>query len=113
MDSDRLGRLIDQHAAAIELYARQWCDAAEDVVQEAFLKLAQQNHPPENPAAWLFRAVRNRAINAGIAARRRRRHESDAATGWFQSTPESPHSDSLDPASTRPSLSGCRWSIGK
>ena len=31
MDSDRLGRLIDQHAEALELYARQWTDAAEDV----------------------------------------------------------------------------------
>ncbi len=104
MDSNRLGRLIDQHAAALELYARQWCDAAEDVVQEAFLKLAQQSDPPENPAAWLFRAVRNGAINAGIAARRRRRHESDAAAGWFQSTPESPHADSLDPAGAEAEL---------
>ena len=40
MDSDLLGRLLDQHAAALTLYARQWCDTPEDVVQEAFLKLA-------------------------------------------------------------------------
>ena len=46
MDSDQLGRLIDQHAAALELYARQWSDAAEDVVQVAFLKLAQQGRSP-------------------------------------------------------------------
>jgi RNA polymerase sigma-70 factor (ECF subfamily) len=87
MDPDRLGRLIDEHAAALELYARQWCDAPEDVVQEAFLHLSRQRHAPDNPAAWLFRAVRNGAINAATAARRRRRHETIAAgalPGWFE-----------------------------
>ena len=100
MDSDRLGRLIDQHAAALELDARQWSDAAEDVVQLAFLKLAQQERPPDNPAAWLFRAVRNGAINAAMAARRRRRHESEAASArrWFRDPTELDHPDALDPA---------------
>jgi RNA polymerase sigma-70 factor (ECF subfamily) len=100
MDSDRLGRLIDQHAAALELYARQWCEAAEDVVQEAFLKLARQPRPPESPAAWLFRAVRNGAINAAVAARRRRRHESEAATGgrgWFHASVDESVSHPIDP----------------
>ncbi len=32
MDPDLLGNLLDQHAAALELYARQWCDTPEDVV---------------------------------------------------------------------------------
>jgi RNA polymerase sigma factor (sigma-70 family) len=101
MDSDRLGRLIDQHAAALELYARQWCEASEDVVQEAFLKLAGQSRPPDNPAAWLFRAVRNGAINAAVAARRRRRHEAEAAAGgrgWFRAPQDEPASTAIDPA---------------
>lgn len=90
MEPERLGRLVDRHAAALELYARQWCETAEDVVQEAFLALSAQAREPENPAAWLFRAVRNGAINAGKAERRRRRHEERAAVearGWF--VPES------------------------
>src|SRR5690242_3135063 len=101
MDSDRLGRLIDQHAAALELYARQWCDAAEDGVQEAFLKLAQKAHPPEKPAAWLFRAVRNAAGNAAVAEGRRRRRESAAASvgrDWFQPPADPSESDAPDPA---------------
>jgi RNA polymerase sigma factor (sigma-70 family) len=101
MDSDRLGRLIDQHAAALELYARQWCEAAEDVVQEAFLKLAQQAHPPDKPAAWLFRAVRNGAINVAVAEGRRRRRESDAAAvgrDWFQFPADPTVSDAPDAA---------------
>jgi RNA polymerase sigma-70 factor (ECF subfamily) len=100
MDSDALGRLIDQHAAALELYARQWCDAPEDVVQEAFLKLAGQRVVPANPAAWLFRVVRNGAINAATAARRRRHHETVAAARascWFEAGTMPDRADSLDP----------------
>lgn len=92
MDSDRLGQLLDRHAATLELFARQWCDTAEDVVQEAFLKLAGLRELPENPAAWLYRVVRNAAVDAGKAARRRRRHEatvSAAASGWFETETDS------------------------
>ena len=56
-----LGRLVDENAAALVLYARQWCSAPEDVVQEAFLKLAAQKPAPDNPVAWLYRVVRNAA----------------------------------------------------
>ena len=100
MDSDWLGRLVDRHAAALELFARQWCDTPEDVVQEAFVKLAAQRTPPENPAAWLFRVVRNGALNAAQAARRRRRYESEAAgnsTGWFLPARSLTKADVLDP----------------
>jgi RNA polymerase sigma-70 factor (ECF subfamily) len=99
MDHGFLGRLMDQHAAALELFARQWCSTPEDVVQDAFLKLAGQHPLPENPAAWLFRVVRNRAIDAGQAARRRSRYETAAASRtdhWFEADPpERP--DSIDP----------------
>ncbi|MGP0067050.1 MAG: RNA polymerase sigma factor [Isosphaeraceae bacterium] len=100
MDPGELGRLIDRHAAALELYARQWCATPEDVVQEAFLKLAWQGGLPENPAAWLFRVVRNGAINAATAERRRRRHECEAAAevkAWLQSNGYEGDPDSLDP----------------
>jgi RNA polymerase sigma factor (sigma-70 family) len=99
MDSDWLGRLVDRHAAALELFARQWCDTPEDVVQEAFVKLAAQRTPPENPAAWLFRVVRNGALNAAQAARRRRRYETAAAESraWFQAKRTVTSSDALDP----------------
>jgi RNA polymerase sigma-70 factor (ECF subfamily) len=99
MDPDLLGNLLDQHASSLELYARQWCDSPEDVVQEAFLKLAGLLSPPENVSAWLFRVVRNGAIDAGLASRRRARHEQAAVSGstaWFE-----PHGDErpgvLDP----------------
>ncbi|MGC8643219.1 MAG: RNA polymerase sigma factor [Isosphaeraceae bacterium] len=99
MDSDLLGRLLDQHAAALALYARQWCQTPEDVVQDAFLKLAGLHSLPDNPVAWLFQVVRNGAIDAGKAARRRSRHEAVAASqaeSWFEAdSPERPQT--IDP----------------
>jgi RNA polymerase sigma-70 factor (ECF subfamily) len=79
MRPDVLGRLVDAHAAALVLYARQWCSVPEDVVQEAFVKLVSQRQPPTTPVPWLFRVVRNAALTAGRAERRRRRHETRAA----------------------------------
>src|SRR5947209_8009734 len=79
MDPQRLGQLIDDHAAALALYAAQWCRAPDDVVQEAFLRLAGQRRPPDHPVAWLYHAVRNGALSAARGERRRRQHESGAA----------------------------------
>src|SRR6516225_2480597 len=79
-------RLVDEHSAALVLYARQWCSAPEDVVQEAFVKLAAQRRQPDNLAGWLYRVVRNGARAAARAERRRRRHEAAAALrspSWF------------------------------
>jgi RNA polymerase sigma-70 factor (ECF subfamily) len=86
MGPELLGRLVDRHAAALVLYARQWCAAPEDVVQEALLKLVAQRAPPDNPAAWLYRVVRNAAVSAARTERRRQRHEAAAAArapAWF------------------------------
>lgn len=107
MEPERLGTLIDRHADALALYARQWADAPEDVVQEAFVKLAGLPIDPDEPAAWLYRAVRNAAINAGIAGRRRRKREAEAAAGadpWFE--PDSATADGIDPEAARAALSG-------
>ena len=78
MDAEFLGRLLDEHAAALELFARQWCDSPEDVVQEAFMNLATRK-APENVVPWLYRAVRNGAISAARSGERRRRHEAASA----------------------------------
>jgi RNA polymerase sigma-70 factor (ECF subfamily) len=80
--------LIDRCVGPLTLYARQWCAAAaEDVVQESFVRLAGLRAWPANPVAWLYRAVRHAAINAGRGERRRRTHEASAAASfstWFQ-----------------------------
>lgn len=89
MDSvgpELLTRLLDEHSAALVLYAQQWCNTPEDVVQEAFLRLVRQKSVPENLVGWLYRVVRNGAISASRSARRRSRHETAAAHRgevWF------------------------------
>jgi RNA polymerase sigma-70 factor (ECF subfamily) len=94
MSPTDVARLIDAHAAPLVLYARQWCDAPEDVVQEAFLKLVRQGRPPEDAVAWLYRVVRNGALDAAKKARRRQRRESAVArpVRWFVE----PEVDGLD-----------------
>src|SRR5262245_26828267 len=86
MEPHSLGQLVERHAAALVLYARQWCRAPEDVVQDAFVKLAGLRSPPRQVVAWLYRVVRNGALDAGRAQRRREKHESEAAgrqPAWF------------------------------
>ncbi len=84
MGPERLGQLIDAHAAALALYARQWTSAPDDVVQDAFLKLARLRAEPPHAVRWLYAVVRNAAISAGRSERRRHRHEAAAAgPAWF------------------------------
>ncbi|HKI20062.1 MAG TPA: sigma-70 family RNA polymerase sigma factor [Isosphaeraceae bacterium] len=94
MAPGEVARLIDTYSAPLVLYARQWCDAPEDVVQEAFIKLVRQSRPPEDTVAWLYRVVRNGALDDAKMARRRQRRESAAArpVRWFVE----PEVDGLD-----------------
>jgi RNA polymerase sigma factor (sigma-70 family) len=86
MDAGALGELIAARGPGLVLYARQWTAAPEDAVQDAFLKLARQRTPPERVAAWLYRVVRNEAIDRARAEQRRQRHEARAGSRtarWF------------------------------
>ena len=87
LDKPRLlADLLDRLGGPLQLYARQWCTSPEDVVQEALVELAGQCDWPANPAAWLFRVVRNQAISQARAAQVRRKHEEGAAgraRDWF------------------------------
>jgi RNA polymerase sigma factor (sigma-70 family) len=93
-DLDSLTRQVLARQAAMALYARQWLDAAaaEDAVQEALTALLMQTRKPDDPVAWMFRAVRNAAIDSARALSRRRRRENLVATSkgeWFESDPDS------------------------
>jgi RNA polymerase sigma factor (sigma-70 family) len=102
MEPELLGRLLDRHGPPLVLYARQWCAAPEDVVQEAFLKLAALARLPDRVVPWLYRVVRNAAISAGRSERRRRRHETEAAAHappWFV-----PREDGLDASTAEAAL---------
>jgi RNA polymerase sigma factor (sigma-70 family) len=91
LDPEALGRLYRRHAPALRLYARQWPGAGDDVVQEAFVRLAGQCPPPENVLPWLYRVVRNAALAGRRAADRRRRREANACApeAWFSASEDS------------------------
>ena len=87
-----IAQLLQQHGEALQRYAAQWTVAPEDCVQEAIVKLAGQDTLPESPVAWLYRVVRNDALNRGRGERRRTAHEQQAAKLYRQrvSDAESP-----------------------
>jgi len=80
MTPEELGQLIDRYAAALVLYARQWCAMPEDVVQESFVKLMRQSPVPTQIRAWLYCVVRNGAISQARSAKRRAKYEMHVAS---------------------------------
>jgi RNA polymerase sigma-70 factor (ECF subfamily) len=96
--------LLDEHSAGLELFARQFCDCPEDVVQEAMIALARQPSRPEHLLPWLYRTVRNGALDASRARRRRARHEQQVrqqSHPWFLPQGD----DRLDAAAATQALS--------
>lgn len=59
---------------------------AEDVVQLAFVRLAAEEPPPDNPVAWLYRVTRREAINQWKQAQRRRHRQ--VAVAQAEVTPD-------------------------
>jgi RNA polymerase sigma factor (sigma-70 family) len=85
---EELGCLYRTHAPALRLYALQWHTGDEDLVQEAFIKLAQQSLPPNEVLPWLYRVVRNGALaaNRSEGRRRQRQNRVSASEKWFDTT---------------------------
>jgi RNA polymerase sigma-70 factor, ECF subfamily len=86
LSAAEIRQLYEQHGAALLLYARSFVvDAAvsEDLVHEVFLKLLRgETTVPEIPLAYLYRAVRNAALNT---LRDIRSHEAqNNEVAWFQ-----------------------------
>lgn len=85
MTPQEFARLVDHYGPPLILYARQWCHAPEDVVQDAFLKLMKCRSQPKEIVPWLYRVVRNAALDVGKSERRRQRRENAVASEnqWF------------------------------
>jgi RNA polymerase sigma factor (sigma-70 family) len=75
LDAAQLAKLIESQAACLQLWVRSRCASGEDVVQEAFCRLAVQDPPPENAVAWLYRVCRNLAEKQRLGDKRRRERE--------------------------------------
>lgn len=60
-------------------------EAAEDLVQEAFLRLHEHWQEVENPCAWLYRSIRNMALNH--LRDHRRETAMDEGSDWASDSP--------------------------
>ena len=95
MEPAEIGQIFQQMAAGLVLYARQFLasaapEAAEDVVQEVFIRLAAQPAAPPNTKAWLLLAVRRAALDAAKSNRRRTARDRRAGhTRQFQAADDS------------------------
>ncbi|MCL2711303.1 MAG: sigma-70 family RNA polymerase sigma factor [Planctomycetaceae bacterium] len=83
----RIEELVHTRLADLVLFAKQWKqNPAEDVVQEAFMRLMKQKVFPDNPVAWLYTTVRNLSNNEHRSQTRRKRREREVQTtkGLFE-----------------------------
>ncbi|MGL6196132.1 MAG: RNA polymerase sigma factor [Thermoguttaceae bacterium] len=78
---DDLNKLLDTHFGALLLYARQLgCESPEDAVQNSVLKLVRdiaKYGPPDNPIYWLYKTIRNEAVDRFRKIARQRKHETE------------------------------------
>ena len=89
----QLAEWYEAHGTELMLYARKWNpdQRAEDIVQDAFIKLLKQRRCPDNVRAWLFRVVRNASISIVRRLQQRRRAGRkllDREVMWFESRPD-------------------------
>lgn len=86
MQQQRLQELFDELSGPLVLYARGWCDAPDDAVQEAFIDLSRCSVEPDSPEAWLHKTTRRKAQNIARAEGRRQKHHQRACqeqVAWF------------------------------
>lgn len=86
MLSSILREILEIHAPALQLFARQWCDNPEDCIQEMVIKLSRLDKLPEYWLPWVYRVVKNEAISQRRKSNRRTKHEHQAGSSrdvWF------------------------------
>ena len=80
---------LDGHGPSLLLFARQWVTSradAEDIVQEAFVRFWRSRHQAREPAAYLYRCVKNCALEWLRAGQRRGRREEAIAKAEARSS---------------------------
>lgn len=73
---------LDQHGAALVLFARQWVGSradAEDVVQEGFVRFWRTRQTVAEPAGYLYACVKSCALDWQRGRRRQARREEAVA----------------------------------
>jgi RNA polymerase sigma-70 factor (ECF subfamily) len=79
IDSCKLGALLDSQWPILVTWIGGERTEAEDIVQQAFIKLAQEDPVPDNCRAWLFTVTKRLAINQQISRHKRQVREKSLA----------------------------------
>jgi RNA polymerase sigma-70 factor, ECF subfamily len=86
MNSEQVRRLYEEHAAALLGYACALLGvraSAEDVLHAVFFALIDGNKPLANPVPYVYRAVRNAALN--VRRQEARLIPLENGPAWFES----------------------------
>lgn len=86
LDSNRVVKLAEKYGASLVLFARQWTREPDDALQEALIVLLNVAQPPIDAVAWLFTAVKRKAMNHIRSETRRRKYTQSFAANrdvWF------------------------------
>lgn len=84
IDAVSLGKILDKYWPILVEWIGGTREGSEDIVQAAFIKLAAEDPPPENCAAWLFTVVKRLAINEKISHSKRRLRETNVGSRKVQ-----------------------------
>ncbi len=89
ISQNQLAQWYEAYGNELMLYARQWSpdQQAEDIIQDAFIKLLKQRRPPENIRAWLFCVVRNDSISNVRSMQQRQKADQKilkSEVAWFE-----------------------------
>lgn len=93
IDIKQLSEWFESHSKAMVLFACQFVGRAEaeDVIQDVFIRMQSQAHTPRDVKAWLYRTVKNTALNRVRSRDRRQSRETtahDESHAWFEARPE-------------------------
>lgn len=86
LEPTQLAELLDRYWPALVAWVGGERSEAEDAVQLAFIRLAQEHPAPTNCVAWLFTVTKRQAINQHLSRQKRIRREQQVATKHSNST---------------------------
>ena len=79
VSASQLSEMLDRHWGPLLAWVGQTDGIAEDVVQQAFVKLAALPDRPDNPIAWLYATARNLAVTERKKVGRRKARQQAVA----------------------------------
>lgn len=75
LEPHHLGELLDRYWPTLVAWVGGERHAAEDIIQQAFIQLAQEYPVPTNCVAWLFKVSKRLSVNQHISLLRRQSRE--------------------------------------